>query len=91
MVSSGGKLESYGLNTLRGTVPIPDQLDLLWGVFPWEDPISFPFAEVGHSWAEVHLWKADGVYWVVLLEVTQAARLQRAWHQSLNALELHKR
>lgn len=91
MVSSGGDLGIYGLDTPEPDLPIPSQFDLLWGLFPWEEPISLPFVELEGHWAEVHLWKTEGVYWVVLLEVTQAARLQQAWQQSLNAMAMERR
>jgi hypothetical protein len=91
MASKGGHLGAYGLGQLNPIRPLVEQFDLLLGLFPWEEPLRLPFVELADTIAEVELWKAEGLYWLVLLEVSEAALVRQAWHQSVNAMALEER
>ncbi len=64
----GGALESYGLSGLEKGDWDGERLFFLEGLLPAdEDPLYLPCVEVAAKRIEIHLFRAEGLDWVVLL------------------------
>src|SRR5215470_14928691 len=73
LLSMGGELDAFGLETLRIGDPIEDRVDCLAGILdPDALPIDLPFMETpSGATADVHLFVRESRVWVVFLDARE--------------------
>jgi class 3 adenylate cyclase len=84
----GGNLEIYGINGLKEGDLTEDHAEFLRGFFPFEDEqlnLSCVETESGVS-ADVHIFRAENGYWVLLLDVTGREEQQSVTQQRINEI-----
>ncbi len=65
----GGALESYGLSDIQPGQNACQRLYFLEGLLPaTETPLYLPCVEVESRRFEIHLFRADGLDWILFLE-----------------------
>jgi signal transduction histidine kinase len=86
----GGSLSVYGLKELRAGAPIQEQVDFLVGLLPNIDmPLYCPCVEMASGlFTDIHVFPAEGGDWVLLIDVSSAARERRQLHQRIHDLTL---
>jgi hypothetical protein len=83
----GGALLHYGIESLSTHTPIEQQVEVLHGLFPFPDQTTFslPCIEIHPGvFVDILCLPALDIVWIVLLDVTQAARERQAWQQQLH-------
>jgi signal transduction histidine kinase len=85
-----GKLDVLGLPTLELGQPIQDQLLFTEGLIPCHtSTLYLPLLQIGpHHVLDLHLYRVDGGYGMVLADATERHRLFSDWKQKLNAASL---
>jgi signal transduction histidine kinase len=82
----GGALAAYGLENLRTGAPVQEQVDFLVGLLPGiETPLFWPCVQVGSDvFTDIHVFPADRGDWVLLMDVSAAARERRRQQQRIH-------
>lgn len=86
----GGHLAYYGITGLQHDAPAAEQLRFLAGMLPLDtEAVELPCVETDSGiYADIHLWTAFGVTWVLLIDTTTHALEYRRMQQRGNELSL---
>jgi class 3 adenylate cyclase len=92
LLSMGGELDAFGLETLRIGDPIEDRVDCLVGILdPDALPIDLPFMETpSGATADVHLFVRESRVWVVFLDAREKEAAQQGVQQKVNVMGLNR-
>jgi class 3 adenylate cyclase len=92
LLSMGGELRAFGLDTLRTGDAIEDRVDCLAGILdPEALPIDLPFMETpSGATADIHLFIREGRVWVVFLDAREKESAQQGVQQKVNVMGLKR-
>lgn len=92
LLSMGGALRAFGLDTLRTGDAIEDRVDCLAGMLDPEGlPIDLPFMETpSGTTADIHLFIRDSRMWVVFLDAREKELAQQSVQQRVNVMGLRR-
>lgn len=90
LVQWGGHLTYYGISGLQHGAPAAEQLRFLAGMLPVDtEAVELPCVETDSGiYADIHIWTAFGVTWVLLIDTTTHALEYRRMQQRGNELSL---
>ncbi|MDM8551137.1 adenylate/guanylate cyclase domain-containing protein [Desulfobacterales bacterium HSG2] len=84
----GGKLETYGIRSIKEGDPIEEHVLILDGFFPLdEERVHLPCVETeaGVS-ADIHIFQGEKGYWILFLDATMEEARQSVLQQRMNEL-----
>jgi adenylate cyclase len=90
VAQKGGRLEHYGLSSLRIGKPVSDQIELMEGLLPGiELPLHMPMMELPNGQvADLHLFDGNAGIWVLFLDATAERDNQQRMQQKAYEMTL---
>jgi len=91
ILETGGCTDRYGLASLDESEPVTDQLPILEGIIPFEEPsFTVPMVRIYDVYADIIAINHGECFYILLLDVTPEANNQYLLQQKANELHLLK-